>query len=164
MEAYPVKCYSRPGRSSAETIKILKNPLDVFKISTSKISTKRHYVYKLPIKIDMKEILDSSRESNHSKTPRTSIPPLTSSFLTQSRESWYKPKIHIVSPHCAHYTPNYSFTDRHVSSPKLTLPIINKIKNNMEILKNKKSSKRHKNISPNTSSNSIKRTKKNINN
>lgn len=133
MEKYPNRYFSRPGQNSARTIKILKNPMQVFVVVQKKFSMKNTFLHRDKKKVDLKELLNTT--SDEKKQVKRLVLTPTSSFRTQSREDFYRPLSKISSPTCNHYNLNYSLTDRHVPSPKFILPDLQRRKSLKKVRK-----------------------------
>lgn len=112
---YPLNFFSKPGRNSAETIKILKDPMSVFKFGKASPKPKK-YLLNSKTKINLDKILNLSPSKDKSVKTITARP--TSSFRSQSREDWYRYKNKEDSPDSFKYTPNYSIVEKHIPYPK----------------------------------------------
>lgn len=130
MDNFPTKLFSRAGRGSSERLKILKDPLKIFETQSRRFLPLKQVFFKEKIKLDITEIINSSAHTPRIRKKKTLSP--TSSFLTPSRETFYNLyNKNSIAPDPTAYTPNFTYTYKHINSPRYALPMINKINNRL---------------------------------
>lgn len=146
LEVFPAKLFSKAGRSSAERIRILKDPLKVFEVP------KKNRSPRVPIKALKPELYSwTTRESCSTeslKAKQTRTPSPTSSFLVQTRESWSRVFKKEYLTDSLNYTPNFNSIYKHVPSANFSIPKLKKSKrqtknNSLALTKRQKSQRIH---------------------